>query len=249
MASVLLAILGTFIGLLIYYVRTISVLVDERDNIEKDEETYDRYKWLYIISEKMESIWPFVKAVDATKWVNIFSNVALVAACALLLSVGLFKNFLLDYAEFVLMAFFVLASISSGPKSFETYNKMKPYLPVIFPAIAYQAMTMLEIQRPEVAQQLVMPGYEFMESKLIAALVGFTFAFLLPYPMAKFDQWFSRFLAKSTLHFLKDFMRLGVKPINNIEISQRKAAKESIAVTLKILLALIGLLSFILHSP
>jgi len=172
MASVLLAMLGTFVGLLIYYVRTISVLVDESDNLKKDNETYERYRWLYLISEKMESVWPFVKAVETTKWVSVFSNIALFGACVLLISIGFFKDFLLDYAEFVLIAFFVLASISSGPKSLETYNKLKPYLPVIFPAIAYQAMTMLEAQRPEVAQQLIVPGYEFMESKLIAAAVG-----------------------------------------------------------------------------
>jgi hypothetical protein len=67
--------------------------------------------------------------------------------------------------------------------------------------------------------------------------------------MAKFDQWFSKFVAKSTLYFMKDFMRLGVKPDSAIEVSLRKAAKESIAVTLKIILAVVAVLGFITYGP
>jgi hypothetical protein len=249
MISILLSVFGTIIGLLIYYVRTISVLVDERDNIEKDCDSYGRYKWLFVISERMEKLWPVVRTLEATKWAGLLSNIAMVIAIVLLISAGALSELISDYAGFVLVSLFLLASISNGPKSMETYAALKPYLPVIFPAIAYQSMVMLEQQNPVLVQQLTIPGYEFMETKLLAALIGFIMVFVVPYPMAKFDQWFSKFVAKSTLYFMKDFMRLGVKPDSAIEVSLRKAAKESIAVTLKIILAVVAVLGFITYGP
>lgn len=249
MLSILLGIVGTIIGLLIHYVRTISVLVDERGSIEKDPESSARYRWLYRVSEKMESAWPFVKAVETTKWVNLLSNIAFFVVVVLLVSAGLLQEFLIDYAGLFIIVAFILMSISNGSRSLETYRNIKPYLPVIFPAMMYQSMSILEAQNPSIAQQLLIPGHEFFETKLLATLVGFVIAFVIPYPMAKFDHWFSRFIAKSTLFFVRDFMRLGVKPENDIEISLRKAAKESIAVTLKIILAFIGALGYLTYQP
>lgn len=247
MTSILLSVFGTIIGLLIYYVRTISVLVDERDNIETDLESRERFKWLLVISERMEKLWPIVRTLEATKWADLLSNASMVIAIVLLVSAGALSEFLFDYAAFILVSLFFLASLYNGPKSMETYAALKPYLPVIFPAISYQSMVMLEQQNPVLAQQLIIPGYEFAETKLIAVLFGFIMVFIVPYPMAKFDRWFSSFVARSTLYFIKDFMRLGVKPDSKLEISLRKAAKESIAVTLKIILAIVAAIGFITY--
>lgn len=249
MLSILLGIAGTVTGLAIYYVRTISVLVDEKGNIEKDIESSERYRWLYWVSEKMELAWPLVKSTETKKWASTIANVAFFVASALLVFAGLFKEFLIDSSGIFFALLLITMSISNGPKSLETYEKLKPYLPVIFSALMYQGMSALETQNSSFSQQFVMPGYGFLETKLLAALFGFLLAFLIPYPMAKFDHWFSKFIAKSTLYFLKDFMRLGVKPKSDIEISLRKAAKESIAVTLQIMLALIGAVAYLTYNP
>ncbi len=245
--SIFLAVMGTIIGLSIYYVRTISVLVDERKNTENDAVAKTRYRWLYWVSAQMESAWPVVESMEAERWAKRLAKFAFFMVFVLLIFAGLFKEFIVEYAGFFLVVLLGSMSISNGPDSLEVYKKMKPYLPVIFPAAMYQAMSLLETQNPGVAHQLVLPGYGFMETKLLAALVGFIMVFVIPYPLAVLDSLFSRFIAKSTLYFIQDFMRLGVKPKDDVEISLRKVAKETIAVTLHIILAILGGCAYLSH--
>lgn len=248
MLTIGLGVLGVVFGLIIYYVRLISVLVDEKKNIADDPQQAGRHKWLYWLSEKMELVWPLVRSIDAKNWASTLANVCCLLVLILLVSMGLFQAFVVEYAGFFLFAIFVSMSISNGPKSLETYKKLKPYLPVMFPAVMYQSMCAVEIENPALAHNLIIPGYGFFETKLLAALTGFVMVFVIPYPMAKFDSWFSSFIARSTLFFAQDFMRLGVLPQNDNEISLRKVAKESIVIALRFIGVIIGIVTYLIAT-
>jgi len=245
MNSVMLGVAGAVVWIAFYYLKVMSVLVDEKNNVEKHLESKARHRWLYWVSDKMESAWPFVKSIEVDRWANYLASIALLLVFGILIFAGLFKRFLTDHAIFFLVVIFVFMSISNGRNGVNLYKKIKPYLPVIFPAAMYQGLSMMEVQNPIAAQQLVIPGYDFLQTKLFAAFIGFFMAFLIPYPMALFDSWFSIFVAKGTLYFIRDFMRLGVKPDGDIEISLRKVAKESLAATLKLILTFIGFLTYL----
>lgn len=244
MSSVVLGVVGALIWIVFYYFKVVSVLVDERSNVEKDREFRARHRWLYWVSDKMESAWPFVKSIEVDRWADYLANIAMLVVFVVLIFAGLFKRFLAEHSVFFLVVIFVLMSISNGRNGVSVYKKIKPYLPVVFSAAMYQGLSMLEVQDPLVARQLIIPGYGFFEIKLFAALIGFFMAFLIPYPMAMFDSWFSRFVAKSTLFFVQDFMRLGVKPEGDVEKSIRKVVKESLGATLKVILAIVGSLTY-----
>lgn len=248
MNSVMLGVLGAVVWMLFYYLKLMSVLVDEKSNIEMDVESKARHRWLYWVSERMESAWPYIKSMQIEKWANYLATVALLLVFGVLIFAGLFKRFLTDHAVFFLVMMFVLMSISNGRNGMSVYKKIKPYLPVMFPAAIYQGLSMLEVQNPMAAQQFVFPGYSFFQTKLFAAGIGFFMAFLIPYPMVLFDIWLSKFVAKKTLCFIQDFMRLGIKPDGDVEVSLRKVAKESLAAALKVILSVIGMLAYFSHS-
>ena len=245
MISIVLAALATLVGILIYYVRAISVLVDEKERIEKSKEDYERYLWLYRISEKMEKYWPTVRDATPERWSKIISNISLLIVLSLLVTAGIFKEFVGSNAGYILISILILGSLSNGHEGLQRYRRIKPYLPVIFPAVIYHSLTMMEFHGKEIMDLLTLPGYEYAETKMAITFVAFLLAFKLPYSMAKFDDWFSRFISKTTLNFVKDFMRLSVKPENEVEAAVRKTAKETIAVTLKIILAIVGVLNYL----
>jgi len=245
MLSSLLAVLAVFLGIAIYYVRVISVIVDERHNIEASPEGRERYKWLYNVSNKLEKIWPIVKDIDHVSWSSRISNLALILSVILLFVAGVFESFAINYSGYILVTFLMLASLYNGHKGIESYERIKPYLPVLFPAAIYQALHMLQFQSPELTAQLTIQEYSYQATKYLAAAIAFILAFIIPYPIAKFEQWFCKLVSQSTLYFIKDFMRLGVKPTSEQEKSFRKAAKESIASSLKVLLALIAFVIYL----
>lgn len=244
MTSIVLAVLATLFGILIYYVRAISVLVDEREKIERSKEAYERYLWLYRVSERMETYWPTVRDVTPAIWSKIISNIALLIVVAILIIGGFFEEFFENNAGYILLSIFILSSLSNGHEGLQRYRQIKPYLPVFMSAMTYQFLTILESRDKEMVTLLTLREYEYSETKLAITAIAYLLAFILPYPMAKFDDWFSKFISKTTLNFVKDFMRLSVKPENEVESSLRKTAKETIAVTLKIILAIVGVLSY-----
>lgn len=244
MLTVIFGVMAAALGILVCMIRVIGVLNDEVQQVDTHAESRLRYRWLYRISEKLETVWPLVKPLNESVWAEKVANGSIVAVAGLLVFAGLFEQFLKDHAVFFLIAIFIFMSLSNGPRGLEVYRRLKPYLPVIFPAIAYHGMTMLENGHPEIVQKLVFPGRDFEETKLLAALVGLAMAFIIPYPLAKFDFWFSKLISASTLYFVKDFLRLGVKPSGALEISLKKVAKDSIMLTTKVALVILGALTF-----
>lgn len=248
MLQAVLGVLAVIIGLAIYYVRAISVLIDEEDNIQSSLEYRERHAWLYKISKQLEKLWPVVKDANNNKWAVWVSNISLALSLTLLIFTGLFEDFAINNAGVILVSLFLLLTLANGPKSLEQYEKTKPYLFIFMPAMFYQVTHWLQLQNPDFSETLIIPGYTYQASKYLAAAIGLLLVPILPYAVAKFEGWFSMFISKSTLHFAQDFLRLGVKPINDEEKGLRKVAKEIIAVSLKILLAIIGFLVYLLNK-
>lgn len=243
-----LSVLAVIIGLAIYYVRVISVLIDEEDKIQSSLEYRERHAWLYKISKQLEKLWPLVESVNRTKWAVWISNISLVFSIILLIFTGLFEDFAINNAWVILVSLFFLSILANGPKSIEKYKKIKPYLFILMPAMFYQVTHWLQFQNPDFSKTLIISGYTYQETKYFAAIIGFLLVPLFPFAVAKFESWFSMFISKTTLNFARDFLRLGVKPTNDEEKGLRKVAKEVIAVSLKILLAIIGFLVYLLDK-
>lgn len=248
MISVVLGVIGAILGLVIYYVRVMSVAIDVKSAVSKNIELSNRYKNMYRISEKLEKIWPTIEPVDHKSWAKKISNVSILLVFILLISAGVFQEYLTDYAGFILLLLFLLSSLSGGQDSISSYEKIKPYLPIIFPAAVYQGLTMLADDHPEVMDSLVLFDLDFMQTKILVTFTAFFLAFIIPKPLAKFDVFFSNLVAKSTLYFTKDLLRLGVSPRDSDEENYRKLAKETVAHTLKIILVVFGVVTYFTHT-
>lgn len=249
MLQSVLSVFAVFIGLAIYYVRAISVLIDEEDNISRSVEYRERYAWLYNISKKLEKIWPVVKDTNSTSWAVWISNISLTLSIALLIFTGLFEGFAIDNSGVIFVSLFLLLALANGPKSLQQYEKIKPYLFILMPSMFYQITHWIQFHNPEFSRTLIIPGYTYQLTKYLAAVIGFLLVPVFPYSIAKFESWFSMFISKSTLYIAKDFLRLGVRPTNEEEKGLRKVAKEILAVSLKVLLAIVALLVYLLNEP
>lgn len=248
MVSVILGVIGSLLGLLIYYVRVMSVAIDVKDSIEKNVDLSNRYVTVYRISEKLEKIWPVIEPIDQSSWSKKISNTSMCLVLILLLSAGAFQEYLTDYAGFGLILLVVFSSLSNGESSVSSYEKVKPYVPIVLPAMTYQGLTMLVKDHPVLIETMTLPSFTFFQTKIFAAMLAFILAFIIPYPLAKFDEYFTKQLAKSTLFFTKDLLRLGVTPRNTDEAEYRKLAKESVAFSLKVILILFGMITFFTHT-
>jgi hypothetical protein len=248
MLQSILGVLAVIIGLAIYYVRAISVLIDEEDNIKNSLEYRERHAWLYNVSKQLEKIWPLVKDENGTKWAVWISNISLALSITLLIFTGLFEDFAKNNAGVILVSLFFLSTLANGPKSIEKYEKIKPYLFILMPAMFYQVTHWLQFQNPDFSKTLIISGYTYQDSKYLAAVIGLLLVPVLPFAIAKFESWFSMFISQTTLYFARDFLRLGVKPTNDEEKGLRKIAKEIIAVSLSALLAIIGFLVYLLNK-
>jgi hypothetical protein len=249
MISITLGVIASLLGILIYYVRVMSVAIDEKDAIEKNEELKSRYLRVYRLSAKLERFWLVLEPINETSWSRIISNISLLLVLTLLVFAGAIKEFFIEYSGFLLIVLFVLSSLSNGNKSVAAYKKIKPYLPIIIPAMTYHGLTMLFRDHPQVAGLMVLPGLTFDQSKIAGAATALLLVFIIPYPLAKFDEIFSKFVSRSTLFFTKDLLRLGVTPRNPDDVAYRKVAKETVAFTLKLMVALFGVIAFFAYTP
>ena len=249
MISIILGVIASLLGLIIYYVRVMSVAIDEKAAIYKNEELKSRYLRVYRISAKLERFWLVLEPINETSWSRKISNISLLVVLTLLISAGAFKEFFIDYSGFLLIVLFVFSSLSNGRKSVDSYKKIKPYLPIILPAMTYHGLTMLVRDQPEVAELMVFAGLTFDQSKIVGTAIALLLVFIIPYPLAKFDELFSKFVSRSTLFFTKDLLRLGVTPRNSDDVAYRKVAKETVTFTLKLMVALFGVIAFFAYTP
>jgi hypothetical protein len=247
--SIVLGVIGTLIGLLIFYMRVISVVIDEMATVELNEISMRRHGLAIKVSKKLARHWPAIKSMDLLRWSAILSNLAMLLMLVLLLILGQLREYMANYAGPVLIVLFLLSSLSNGQKSLERYHKIKPYLPIIFPALVYHGLSKLGISNPTAASVFVFPGATFQETKVMAAVIAFILTFLLPYPLAKFDVWFSHFVFGGVLNFVQDIMRLGTKPSDAEEIALRKIAKESLAFSLRVILTILAIIVFLNTLP
>lgn len=115
--SIVLGVVGTLIGLLIFYMRVISVVVDEMAAIELNEASLRRHALAINVSKKLARHWPAIKSMDLLRWSAILSNLAMLLMFVLLLLLGQLKEYLANYAGLVLVLLFLLSSLSNGQKA------------------------------------------------------------------------------------------------------------------------------------
>lgn len=240
MIETILGVVASIITIIILFDRVLNALIDEEKNVIRDPEFVKRFGWLYKISEKAETVWPSIRSMDVNRWGQGVANIALFLVIAIIAAAGLFREFLISSAVPLGCLLIISLSLTNGSKSMKSYEEIKPYLPVLIPAMLYQFMFSIEKERPELAIHLTIPGHDFMETKLLVACLGFLLALILPYPLAKLDRAIFKAFTSATLNFTKDFMRLAVRPQNEVESAIRKVAKEMISLWLKIILSILG---------
>ncbi|MHC8395275.1 hypothetical protein ACYZT8_16665 [Pseudomonas sp. LB3P93] len=248
MVNLLLGILGGIAGLLIFYIRVISVVIDEQTGIENEQEFINRHRKSVKLSMFLERIWPIVQPWTPPGWQRLLAFSSTIVTLLIFAFALFFKDYFTDYAGTLLVLLFFTSSLSSGPNSLKHYHKIKPYVHIILPALVYMGLTMMETSHPNHIVALTFPGLTFEQSKLIAAALAFAMAFILPYPIAKFDAVFSSLIASSTLYFLKDLLRLGIKPSSENDIKYRKIAKETVSFALKVILVVIAIILYFKKS-
>ncbi|MCH7371190.1 hypothetical protein [Aeromonas sp. MR16] len=242
--NITLACLGTLVGLLIYYVRLIGVVVDERESIEASPESYNRYKLLLNISNKLERVAPLVKSSKNADWAKIISFISVICVSVLLLVTGLFSTYLVDYGGSILFFFFFFSFLTPHDKGYLFYKENLVYFLIIISFMTYTVFPQFIGHIPIPFKVSESISLDFEELRLFFVFSTAVCTALLPYPIAKLEKCFSQLAVSVVMKFTKDVVMLGVKPNEPHEVGLRKVAKESLTLSLGMLSAVLGLITY-----
>ncbi|WP_211092020.1 hypothetical protein [Vibrio agarilyticus] len=121
------------------------------------------------------------------------------------------------------------------------------YFLIIAPFVVYNSFPQFISHIPVPFKVSESTSLDFEELRLLFVFSTFICTALLPYPIAKLEKCFSQLAVSVVMKFTKDVVMLSVKPNEPHEVGLRKVAKESLTLSLGLLSAVLGLITYFVN--